>query len=166
MMNSWGFCDWFNARTPANLLFEQAYAKRALRLDKLRVLAEADVKPVPSHSTTEGGKSATVVAHQLLKRNRNLRYEKRKGQRMPPSVMMAAFAGATDVPSGSIAGALDAISAAMLDALETAGASAGSSTCATPGAVMIVLPIAGPKITPPSAPTSTTLSYSAGSSLP
>lgn len=55
MMNSWAFCDWFNDRTPANLLFEQAYAKRALLHDKLQVLAEADVKPVPSHSTTEGG---------------------------------------------------------------------------------------------------------------
>jgi hypothetical protein len=119
IMNSWAFCDWFNLRTPANLLFEQAYAKRAMRLDKLRVLAEADVKPVPGHSTSEGGKSAAVVAHQLLKRNRNLCYEKRKGQRMPPSVMMAAFAGTTEVPSGSIASALEAISAMMLNALET-----------------------------------------------
>jgi hypothetical protein len=120
IMNSWAFCDWFNLQTPANLLFEQAYAKRALRLDKLRVLADADVKPVPGHSTSQGGKSATVVAHQLLKRNRNLRYEKRKGQRMPPSVMMAAFAGTTQVPSGSIANALEAISAVMLNALEIA----------------------------------------------
>lgn len=61
-----------------------------------------------------------MVALQLLKRNRNLRHEKRKGQRLPPSVMIATFAGEIAVPSGSIAGALDAISAAMLDALEAA----------------------------------------------
>jgi hypothetical protein len=120
VMNSWGFCDWFNMQTPANLLFEQAYAKRALRFEKLRILADADVKPVPTHSTVEGGKSSSVVALQLLKGNRNLRYASRKGQRLPPSVMMAAFAGQTVVPSGSIAGALDAIASAMLIALETA----------------------------------------------
>jgi hypothetical protein len=121
VMNSWGFCDWFNAHTPSNLLFEQAYSKRAMRFEKLRILADADVKPVPAHSTVEGGKSSSVVALQLLKANRNLKYASRKGQRLPPSVMMAAFAGQTAVPSGSIAGALDAIASAMLIALETAG---------------------------------------------
>jgi len=120
IMNSWAFCDWFNARTPINLPFEQAYAKRARALDSMKVLADAEVKPVPAHSTLEGGKSATVVALQLLKRNRNMRYTARKGQRMPPSVVMAKFAGETLVPSGSIAGALDVIVQSILTALEAA----------------------------------------------
>jgi hypothetical protein len=119
-MNSWAFCNWFNSCTPVNLLFEQAYAKRANAFDKMRVLADADVKPVPAHSSLEGGKSATVVALQLLKRNRNIRYAGRKGSRMPPSVMMAKFAGETAVPGRSIASALDAISEAILIALEAA----------------------------------------------
>ena len=119
IMNSWAFCDWFNAQTPANLLFEQEYAKRARTLDKMTDLADADVKPVPAHSTLEYGKSTTVVALQLLKRNRNIRYASRNG-RMPPSVMMAKFAGETLVPDASIAGALEAIAGAILVALEVA----------------------------------------------
>lgn len=119
VMNSWAFCDWFNASTPVNLVFEQAYAKRVLALDKMRVLADADVKPVPAHSTLESGKSTAVVALQLLKRNRNIRYASRKG-RMPPSVMMAKFAGEALVQGSSIAGALDAIAGATLAALEAA----------------------------------------------
>jgi hypothetical protein len=95
IMNSWAFCDWFNAHTPVNLPFEQAHAKRARTLDKMRIVADADVKPVPAHTTLEAGKSATVVALQLLKRNRNTRYDARKGQRLPPSVMIAKFAGET-----------------------------------------------------------------------
>jgi hypothetical protein len=120
IMNSWAFCDWFNACTPAELLFEQAYAKRAQTVDKMRVLADADTKPVPAHSTLEGGKSTAVVALQLLKRNRNIRYAPRKGRRMPPSVMMAEFAAETPVPGASISGALDAIAGAILAALEAA----------------------------------------------
>jgi Second Messenger Oligonucleotide or Dinucleotide Synthetase domain len=83
IMNSWAFCDWFNACTPADVIFEEAYAKRARTLDKRRIVADADVKPVPAHSTLERGKSSAVVALQLLKRNRNVRYLSRKG-RMPP----------------------------------------------------------------------------------
>jgi hypothetical protein len=83
VMNCWGFCDWFNMQTPANLHFEQAYAKRAMRFEKLRILADADVKPVPAHSAIEGAKSSSVVALQLLKGNRNLKYASRKGQRFP-----------------------------------------------------------------------------------
>src|ERR1700724_2076098 len=82
IMNSWAFCDWFNARTPVNLIFEQAYAKRARTLDEMIIAKDADVKPVPAHSTLERGKSTTVVALQLLKRNRNVRYFPRKGHRM------------------------------------------------------------------------------------
>lgn len=118
-MNSWAFCNWFNAQTPANLPFEQAYAKRAMAFDRMRVHADAEVWPVPAHSTLEGGKSSSVVALQLLKRNRNIRYATRKG-RMPPSVMMAKFAADTAVPEVSIAGALDAIASSIIGALETA----------------------------------------------
>lgn len=122
VMNSWGFCDWFNASTPHNVLFEAAYAKRVREHEGLVVLAEADVKPVPDHSTVEGGKSTKVVALQLLKRNRNLRYEPRWGQRLPPSVMMARIAGSTRASDTSISGALEAISGAILSELENAEA--------------------------------------------
>lgn len=115
-MNSFAFCGWFNDRTPIDLDFARAYADKAMALDEK---ADADVVPVPEHSTVEGGKSAAVVALQLLKRNRNIRYAKRSG-RMPPSVMMARFSGDAAVPGSSISGALDAIVGVALATLEAA----------------------------------------------
>jgi hypothetical protein len=122
MMNSWAFCEHFNSVLPPDILFEQAYAKRVNDLEALTISADADVKPVPAHSTIEGGKSAAVVALQLLKRNRNLKYAKRNGVRMPPSVMMAKFASECQLPIGSIASAIDVISGKMLNALQEADA--------------------------------------------
>lgn len=118
-MNSYAFCEWVKSRTPIDLTFEEAYGRRALAFDARRIRADADVEPVPAHSTAEGGKSAKIVALQLLKRNRNLRYEKRSG-RLPPSVMLAKFTAETTAPGMSIAWSLDAISAKILDTLETA----------------------------------------------
>jgi hypothetical protein len=121
-MNSYAFIELFNARAPIDLSFEEAYAKRAMAFDARMIKAEAEVKPVPAHSSTEGGKSSTVVALQLLKRNRNLRHRSRKGRRLPPSVMMAKIATEAAVPGNSISGALDAISAHILNTLEAAHA--------------------------------------------
>jgi hypothetical protein len=56
---------------------------------------------------------------QLLKRNRNMKYARRPG-RMPPSVMIAAFAGETAVPGNSVSGALDAITEHILTVLSAA----------------------------------------------
>lgn len=117
LMNSFAFCGWFNERTPIDLEFERAYAFKANVLDRMK--ADADVVPVPEHSTVEGGKSAAVVALQLLKRNRNIRYAERSG-RMPPSVMMARFSGDAAVPGSSISGALFAITEVALANLEAA----------------------------------------------
>lgn len=117
LMNSFAFCGWFNDRTPIDLDFAKAYAIKANALDEAK--AEADVVPVPDHSTVEGGKSAAAVALQLLKRNRNIRYASRKG-RMPPSVMMAKFSGDAAVPGSSISGALFAIIGIALANLEAA----------------------------------------------
>lgn len=114
LMNSFAFCEWFRQRTPIDLNFARAYANKAMALDE-----GADVVPVPDHSTVEGGKSAAVVALQLLKRNRNIRYASRDG-RMPPSVMMAKFAGDAAIPGSSISGALNAIIAVALAHLEEA----------------------------------------------
>jgi hypothetical protein len=75
-MNSYAFVEWFNVRTAIDLSFVEAYAKRAFAFDHR---ADAEVRPVPAHSSTDGGKSATVVAMQLLKRNRNLKYARRAG---------------------------------------------------------------------------------------
>jgi hypothetical protein len=118
-MNSYGFCEWVNGNSPIDVNFEEAYGRRAMAYDARRTRADADVVDVPEHSTVEGGKSVKIVAQQLLKRNRNLRYEKRSG-RFPPSAMIAKFGAETTASGASIAWALDAISARILDALDAA----------------------------------------------
>jgi len=118
LMNSFAFCEWFNDRTPIDLAFVEAYRIKANALYEAR--ADADVVPVPEHSTEVGGKSAAVVALQLLKRNRNIKYLSRKGLRLPPSVMMAKFSGDAAVPGSSISGALYAIIEVALGTLEAA----------------------------------------------
>lgn len=118
LMNSFAFCEWFNERTPIDLAFVEAYRIKANAFDAAR--ADADVVPVPAHSIEVGGKSAAVVALQLLKRNRNIRYQSRKGHRLPPSVMMAKFSGDAAVPGSSISGALNAIINVALGTLEAA----------------------------------------------
>ncbi|OIQ93608.1 hypothetical protein GALL_244560 [mine drainage metagenome] len=122
LMNTHAFIEWFNARAPIDLAFGEAYAMRAQANDRMLMKAAAPAKSVPAHSKNEGGKSSVVVALQLLKRNRNIKYAHRDG-RMPPSVMMACFAGHAALPGNSISGALEVVSGHMLSALEAAQAS-------------------------------------------
>lgn len=117
LMNSFAFCEWFKERTPVDLEFATAYGHEVKALEEAR--AAADAVPVPPHSTEDGGKSAAVVALQLLKRNRNLRYARRPG-RMPPSVMLAKFAGDSALPGASISGSLTAVIETALQELEQA----------------------------------------------
>ncbi len=118
LMNTHAFIEWFNQRTPMDLVFREAYAMRALAHDQMFMKA-APAKPVPDHSTKDGGKSSVVVALQLLKRNRNLRYANREG-RIPPSVMMACLAGQAAAPGNSISASLKAIVDHMLNILGAA----------------------------------------------
>lgn len=120
IVNSYAFADWFNERTPIDLHFAESYRRRALANERGITLAEAEAEPVPDHPTEDGGKSATVVALQLLKRNRNVRYLSRRGRRMPPSVLLSCVAGQVATQGSSISGALDAISGALLKELEAA----------------------------------------------
>lgn len=117
VMNSFAFCEWFRARTPVDLEFARAYGREVKSLEEAR--AAADAVPVPAHAIEDGGKSAAVVALQLLKRNRNMRYAARSG-RMPPSVMLARFTGDAAVSGSSISGALEAVIVTTLGALEQA----------------------------------------------
>lgn len=118
-INSYGFAEWFNERTPIDLEFAESYRRRVLAMEQGITLAEAEAEPVPDHWTEDGGKSATIVALQLLKRNRNIRYVNRH-VRMPPSVLLSCEAGRVAAPHSNISSALDAISRALLKELEAA----------------------------------------------
>lgn len=92
-VNSFGFAEEYNEKCPIDTVFREEYARRAIAADKewTLVLAEADSQPVPEHSSAAGGKSAVTVALQLIKRNRNIRWNGRNG-RMPASVMLSCLA--------------------------------------------------------------------------
>jgi hypothetical protein len=87
LANPWGFAQWFREMTPYDQAFAKAYADRAMAWDQM-LLEKAEAEPVPAQQGADE-KSMAVIVQQLLKRWRNVRYDKRRGQRRPPSVMMA-----------------------------------------------------------------------------
>ena len=87
--NPYGFAEWFRANTPFDLDFATAYATRSLDHERVALMARADSEPVPDQ-TLPFQKSRAVVVLQLLKRWRNVQYDRRPGRR-PPSIMIAKF---------------------------------------------------------------------------
>lgn len=103
--NSYAFAVEFNDRCPPDLDFAEEYRTLALASDRGIALAKGESEEVRPHSTEVGGKSVTVVALQLLKRFRVLRYRPRSG-RMPPSVMLSCLALQVARPNRTIGDAL------------------------------------------------------------
>lgn len=97
--NPYGFGEWFKARTPANEAFARAYMARVQRWQASQ-LAKADMETVPEQKPPHE-KSMGVIALQLLKRNRNIRYDGRAGRR-PPSVMLSKLTAEVAVQTGSL----------------------------------------------------------------
>lgn len=99
-MNAYGFCEWYNDRTPIELNVFKAMQRRwqdyETRLAK--DAADVDEVPVQTHFIV---KSNTTLALQLVKRFRNIRYANRSG-RMPPSVMLSYYAGQAAQPGSSL----------------------------------------------------------------
>lgn len=87
--NPWGFAQWFMARTPAELAFADAFEARAADYEATLFVAKAESEPVPD-LVAPHRKSMALIALQLLKRWRNVQYDKREG-RCPPSVVLAKF---------------------------------------------------------------------------
>ena len=87
LANPYGFAEWFKARTPADAAFADVFEARARKYDRSLALAKADSDPVPPQQPPSQ-KAMAVIALQLLKRWRNVRYDSRSGRR-PPSIMFA-----------------------------------------------------------------------------
>jgi hypothetical protein len=85
--NPYGFGKWFSEKTPPELNFALAYAEHEAAYERELFLAEAQTEPVPNQ-TPAHRKSKAVIALQLLKRWRNIRYDQRQGRR-PASVLLA-----------------------------------------------------------------------------
>lgn len=98
MANPFGFAEWFNAVTPRAVAFEQFFEARSRQMEPMFEAAETEEVPEPIPAYL---KPPAVIALQLLKRNRNVRYDARTGRR-PPSVLlaclMAQFAGTSGRP--------------------------------------------------------------------
>ena len=90
--NPWGFAEWFTAMTPAaaDEAFAEYFEQRCLEETRLRMMAEAATEPVPDQLPAYR-KSRAVIALQLIKRFRNLRYERRADLRRPPSVLLCKY---------------------------------------------------------------------------
>lgn len=101
LMNAWGFCEWFKAQTNDNTGFAAAFAQRSRAFDTAYV---STVEPVAPHQDPDA-KSTDVIALQLIKQFRNIRYLQRDG-RMPPSVMLSCLVAHAAKPSASIFEAL------------------------------------------------------------
>lgn len=85
--NPFGFGEWFKARTPADDAFGIFIEKRSIDFDR-QLLAKAETDPVPEQIPAFR-KSKAVIALQLMKRWRNMTYDRRKGVRRPPSILIS-----------------------------------------------------------------------------
>lgn len=81
--NPFGLAEWFKEKTPADEEFAKLFEKRASDYELLM----ADSEDLPDQEPVHR-KSKAVITLQLMKRWRNLKYDKREGRR-PPSVMMS-----------------------------------------------------------------------------
>ncbi len=91
--NPHGFAQWFIALTPPDQDFGAFFERRSLDHERERalILKRADAVPVPEHCPAYH-KSRAVIALQLIKRWRNLAYDKRHAnRRLPPSVLLAFY---------------------------------------------------------------------------
>jgi hypothetical protein len=91
--NPFGFGEYFIASTPADEVFGLYFEKESLDYDarRLQVLGKADAEPVPEQMPVYR-KSRAVISLQLIKRWRNLGYDRRHPKlRMPPSVLLAYY---------------------------------------------------------------------------
>jgi hypothetical protein len=93
LANPHGFGQWFLNNTPAEEVFGLYVEKAALDYDRarLQVMAKADADRVPVQLPAYR-KSRAVISLQLIKRWRNLAYDRRHGKlRLPPSVLLAYY---------------------------------------------------------------------------
>jgi hypothetical protein len=89
--NPFGLAQWFLAKTPADEAFAEFFEKRSLDYDRMRLSEKADAAPVPQQMPAYR-KSRAVIALQLIKRWRNLAYDRRhKSLRRPASVLLAYY---------------------------------------------------------------------------
>lgn len=115
--NPYGFAEWFKETCQEDL----AFAKAAREHDFYRrVLAEAEVEPLPDPPYP--WMSPRVVVLQLLKRWRNIQYERRSEDRVPPSVVLAKLVAQAQIVAPGLSGMLLEAARHILGVLDEAKA--------------------------------------------
>jgi hypothetical protein len=114
-VNPWGFAEHFNAHTDYDPVFAAMFESRSL-IEGMAV-AKADTAPLPDQVPLSE-KSARVVALQLIKRNRDIRFRSREG-RKPPSIILATLALESSPTGGGLSSEVIAIASHMIRRLET-----------------------------------------------
>jgi hypothetical protein len=113
-VNPWGFAEHFNRETALDPVFAAMFESRALAMDSL--LAKVETDPLPEHVPLSE-KAARVVALQLIKRNRDVRYRSRDG-RKPPSVVLAALALEVEPAGGGLTQEVISIATHIVERLQ------------------------------------------------
>lgn len=91
--NPFGLAEWFNARTQADIVFGSYFEQASLNYARASALAKADTTPVPDQLPAYK-KSRQVICLQLLKRWRNIVYDRNHPTlRLPPSVLLTYYVG-------------------------------------------------------------------------
>lgn len=105
--NAYGFAEHYKARTPAETAVIEAFRRRWDDFDRIR--ADAEVDEVPDQ-TPFVVKNMATLALQLVKRNRNINYDRnRRTGRMVPSVLLAHYAARSALPGRTLSDALIAL---------------------------------------------------------
>ncbi len=120
--NPYGFARWFLNMTPVEEVFGKYFEDRSLSFNRalLEALAKADAEPVPAQAPVYR-KSRAVIALQLIKRWRNLAYDRRHPNlRMPPSVLLAYYVARNANQTRTLADELIHQVECMIAALEDA----------------------------------------------
>jgi hypothetical protein len=91
--NPYGLAEWFNDRTQYDEAFATYYEGASLDFSRVILLEKADTTPVPAQAPAYR-KSKQVICLQLMKRWRNIAYDRRhRGLRLPPSVLLTYYIG-------------------------------------------------------------------------
>ena len=85
--NPYGFAEWFNEKMPLDHAFVEQYEARSREYERLIMAGITEDDPVPPQESP-GRKSKAVIVLQLMKRWRNVQYDRRPGRR-PPSILMS-----------------------------------------------------------------------------
>lgn len=120
--NPFGFGQWFIRNTPADEVFGLYFEKASLDYSRARfeIMAKADAEPVPDQMPAYR-KSRAVIALQLIKRWRNLAYDRRHASlRLPPSVLLAYYVATNANRTKTLADELIHQIEGMINALEAA----------------------------------------------